>query len=626
MNQKPRKAILLAAGFGTRIQPLSYDLPKPMMPIWGKPAILRMIHLLRRFGVTEVLVNIHHNPGPIFDFFQTRTVKGMKLELSFEPEILGTGGALRKASWFFDEEPFWIANSDIVANVSPVPFLKEFDQTRPMAVLWLHPTEGPRTVEMENNKITIFRSSRPGTRGTYTFCGLQLVSPAILDFLPPAGFSSVIDAYSAAIAHGKRISGITVKGSFWRDIGSLEQYVEVHRALAARRRSGSKPRHSGTRIRGFASVGDGVLVEPGARISDSVIWDGAHIGRDADLRGAVIARDTNVNGPVNGAAIRCDKIKDAVLTAALSRFHWPADQVTAMPLAKRGSARSFTRLAMAGKTVICIHYSTEREENIHYAAIARFLRKKGLPVPHILLDMPDRHAVIVEDLGDLSLESAASFLSPQQLERVYRRILDALLELHAIPPDSAKRQHVTLQPGFARDLYRWERNLMAEHLLRKKLCLTNSKVGAIMKDLGTAANRLLEEPVVLVHRDMQSSNLLLKDGRPYFIDFQGMRTGPAAYDLASLLCDPYVMLSPELQQRLLHYYCSRSHNGRRIRKSFWYAAIERLAQALGAYGRLSALPGMGRFADYIPPAMRMMHRAITHTGDFKSLSLLVDSV
>ena len=122
---------------------------------------------------------------------------------------------------------------------------------------------------------------------------------------------------------------------------------------------------------------------------------------------------------------------------------------------------------------------------------------------------------------------------------------------------------------------------------------------------------------------MQSSNVVLRNRQLALIDFQGMRWGAAAYDLASLLCDPYVMLPERLQESLLTFYERRSPRGALVRQAFWPAAIQRLAQALGAYGRLSALPGTARFADYIPPALRMMARALNHVEGLDHLRALL---
>ncbi|MBU1910142.1 MAG: phosphotransferase, partial [Verrucomicrobia bacterium] len=136
--------------------------------------------------------------------------------------------------------------------------------------------------------------------------------------------------------------------------------------------------------------------------------------------------------------------------------------------------------------------------------------------------------------------------------------------------------------------------------------------------------RLNRAPAVLLHRDLQSSNILLRAGRPVFIDFQGMRFGPAAYDLASLLCDPYVELPPALQDELLEYYTARRPKDLSAPSLFWPAAVERLVQALGAFGRLSVQPGLGTFAEFIPPALRLLRRALERIEPLPVLMALTD--
>ena len=96
----------------------------------------------------------------------------------------------------------------------------------------------------------------------------------------------------------------------------------------------------------------------------------------------------------------------------------------------------------------------------------------------------------------------------------------------------------------------------------------------------------------------------------FFIDFQGMRLGPAAYDLASLLCDPYVEMEPNVRARLLEYYLARSRTADEVRAMFWWAAVERLAQALGAFGRLRRLTDEQRFEPYVAPALRLLRCAL----------------
>ena len=180
-----------------------------------------------------------------WDWARRRPPRGPRLTFSYEPEILGTGGALRQAAWFFDAQPFWLVNADTACDLDPEPLRETFARRRPLAAVWLHPDRGPRTVEMRRGRLTGFRSSRPGTAGTYTFCGLHLLAPRILEYLPPAGFASIIAAYERAGAAGECVAGVCLPGAYWADIGTPGAYIAAHaetavfqRRLEFRRRRG----------------------------------------------------------------------------------------------------------------------------------------------------------------------------------------------------------------------------------------------------------------------------------------------------------------------------------------------------------------------------------------------------
>jgi mannose-1-phosphate guanylyltransferase len=224
----PKKAFILAAGFGTRIRPLSRDLPKPLMPLWGHPVLEHLLRLLRDWGVRDVLLNLHHQAGELVRFATGCPVPPLRLNFSFEPEILGTGGALRRAAWFLEEQPFWLVNADIAADLDPSPLVRAFARPNTLATLWLHPTLGPRTVVVKNGRVVGFRAPHPGSAGTCTFCGLHLVSPRILDYLPREGFAGIIPAYERALTRGERIAGVCVPESFWADLGTPRHYLEAH--------------------------------------------------------------------------------------------------------------------------------------------------------------------------------------------------------------------------------------------------------------------------------------------------------------------------------------------------------------------------------------------------------------
>lgn len=643
MNDTPRKAIILAAGMATRMLPLSLDTPKPAMPLWGRPVIGHILALLARWKVREVLVNLHFNPSPICEYLRTNKFPGLRLACSFEPDILGTGGVLHRADWFRDESPFWMVNADIAADLDPAPILAAFRRPKTVAALWLEPERGPRTVEMRAGKITNFQTSRPGTTGTYTFCGLQLISPKLLPYLPPDSFCSIIRAYENAMCAGKAVRGVCVPESYWADLGTPDSYLRAHaeiRAKSARKLPGSALyippprrqwrawRRGGMKWKGFAAIDPAAHIARGATIENAVIWRGAKVGPAAIVKNAIVGSDCMITGRVPRLAVKPSffgKSADIQLNLALARLRLAPEQATIIPFEPRGSARSFTRICSRKCNYIMIRYSRERHENCLYTRHAAFLKEIGLKVPEIIADFPEHQFSIMQDLGDRSLQSAAEKLSNRSLLNLYRRVLPEVARLHTRGGAGLRRRTIETVPPFSPDLYRWEREFFARHFLAPHLKLAPPEIGRIMAELKYAGRMLDRERPVLVHRDLQSSNIILAGPDIYFIDFQGMRAGPAAYDLASLLCDPYIGLAKQDQLNLLHFYNRiTSPRGTITPSIFWLAAIQRLAQALGAYGRLSAQPETAWFRKYIPPALKMMRRALEEAQLDGCLSRIID--
>lgn len=622
---------MLAAGFGTRMRPLTHDLPKPLMPVWNVPVIEHTLAMLRRWGVRDVLVNLHHRADRLFEYLRERPADGLRIALSFEPAILGTGGALRKAEWFLRGGPCWVTNADVVCDLDPGALLRAYRPRRTMAVLWMQEERGPRTVEMARGRITDFRSRRPGTPGTYTFTGLQLLNPALLrhdrPFLPVEPvFGSSITAYERALADGWTVAGVCVPRSYWADVGTPQQYLQCHRELLEARRKGRPGTRllAGVRVgsasgRGFAAVSPRASVHPDAVLRDAVVWEGAVVEAGARLEQAVVGRDTRVRGLVRGVAMPAVTALDAAECGALSALGWKPEVCTALPLGPRGSARTFTRVRQAGRDVMLVRYDPERLENTLYAGHTRFLARVGVPVPRILFDDPRTCVTVLQDLGDASVETWVPDRPEREVRRLYERVLDGVLAFHEAGGRAARRQRLRMVPSFRPVLYRWERNYFAEHMLRQRQQRPAAEITRLKRELAGVAARLQRAPRVLVHRDLQSSNLLLQRGRPFFIDYQGMRYGPAVYDLASLLCDPYVELPEPLCRDLLDYYASRCRTPRLVRELFWYGVVQRLAQALGAYARLGSRAETRYFARYIPPALRMMARALRHVPGLPAL-------
>ncbi len=523
---RPKKALVLAAGYGERLRPLTDVTPKPLLPVWGEPMLERILKMLEDWGVEEIAVNAHHLSEQIVAYCQARKGKA-KLHVSVETEILGTGGAMVPLKEFFENEPFWRVNGDLVIEeLDPKLVLEAFARSGGFGACWL--TEaGPRTVEADNEgRICNWHSEDAGAPGTYTYTGLALLSPAIFDYLPSAGASSLIDAYEKAMmTDAKFVVGAVVNEAFWWDAGTPEAFRKVN------------------------------------------------------------------DGPQPAELFRNPRL-DALVKA----LGW--DDAGADFLGARGSDRAFWRLDRAsGASAIAIEYdSAKRPENARYAACAALLAASGVPVPQVYADLPEERMLALEELGAGDLQARAAKVKGAALVKLYTPVVKALKTMHVKATELALERDAALEPAFGPELYAWERDLFADYCVKARYQL--ELPAAVKSELEGVAAEFGRMPMVLLHRDCQSSNVLFRaDGSFGFIDFQGMRLGPAVYDLAALLYDPY---SPNLGEAeraaLLKVYGGVSA------RELALGAVERLVQTLGAFGRLASV-GKHEFGKYVPRAL-----------------------
>lgn len=637
-NFRPTKAVLLAAGFGTRLLPLTRELPKPLLPLWGRSLLDRALDTLAGFGVREVLINLHQGADAIRAQLERHPRTDLHVQLSFEPVLLGTGGALVRAAWFLPEaEPFWMLNADVAADLDPKPLLADFARHHPLATLWLVPKFGPQTVEMRKGRVVNLTSPRAGQPDLFTFAGLHLLSKRILDFLPRQEvFASMTPTYTAAMSRGAVVRGVAPAHVFWSDLGTPAQYLATHAAvrLAHRQRQrggrlfgpivARRAWRSGFQVNGFVALGDDVRIGQGARLANCVVLSGARIAPRVQLNAAVVGGATDVRRDASGLVGRADRWLDAVEQQALRRAGFAVERTMVNALGVRASQRTFARLLDGAQSAVLIRYDPAREENQLYARHARFLRRIGVPAPEVLLDWPRHRLCLTNDLGQQDLLTASHPLPRNALIALYERVLQVVLALHTRGTMAARRVGLQRMPDFDSELYHWEREYFAEHMLRRRCGLPLPAIRRITRELAQVAGHLERAPQVLVHRDLQSSNVLMHRGVPHLIDFQGMRMGAAAYDLASLLCDPYSDLPAGVQQHLVEFYACHG-GGADVTAVFWWAAVQRLAQALGAFSRLSTQPDMAYFADHIPATLRQMRRALEHLPGFPALRAWVES-
>lgn len=313
-----------------------------------------------------------------------------------------------------------------------------------------------------------------------------------------------------------------------------------------------------------------------------------------------------------------------------TRMHFPrfaVDEIKIAPIEKGGSDRRFYRIhCSADQTLILVKYSLDREENRHYVEIAQFLEGHSIRAPRIYFHDPAEGLIWIEDLGERDL---FSYRDESWLVRraFYESALDEIAKLHRLPESVCVEMHEHLPAEFNAALYLWEQNYFLENCLTRYFKIDNVKLAALatLPALREIAERLASLPRVLVHRDFQSQNILLRNSQAYLIDFQGMRPGLAEYDLASLLFDPYVDLSGEEQMELIGYYKQKqADNGRTVSPEFdqtlRLCAMQRLMQALGAYGFLGLVKGHKQFLEHIPAAMKSLSSIVSMLSGLEKLA------
>src|ERR1700726_2851032 len=317
-----------------------------------------------------------------------------------------------------------------------------------------------------------------------------------------------------------------------------------------------------------------------------------------------------------------------------TRLHFPrfnVDEIKITPIEKGGSDRKFYRVRCSSEqSLILVKYNLEREENRHYVEIAQFLETHDIHAPRIYYHDVDEGLIWLEDLGERDL---FGYRDESWLVRraFYESALDEVRKLHQLPESVCIEMHQHLPAEFNAALYLWEQNYFFENCLGRYFKTEPAKVGnlAALPALRDIAEKLAGLPRVLVHRDFQSQNILLRNAQAYLIDFQGMRPGLPQYDLASLLFDPYVDLSNAERAELIAYYRGRQiENGLTIDGDFEdtlrLCAMQRLMQALGAYSFLGLVKRHKDFLQYISPAIKSLRAIIDGMDGLQPLGATVD--
>jgi len=340
------RAVILAAGFGTRLWPLTEDRTKPAIPFLNRPLISYSVAFLANHGIRQIIINLHHHPESIREALGNGSQYGAEIEYSYEEEILGTSGALDRVKDRLTDDDFVVMNGKIVSSMDLSAAIRHHRENRALATLVLRPNparERFSIVEVDSNGwVTAFgphpapieiespgghlkdvggrqsteapqraasssvpeRDARRGDDAApLMFTGIQVLSPRIFDYIPRDSFShSTVHVYPRAIQAGEPVIGY-VGDDDWYEMSTLDRYLEASLALLRK----SEPAVS----RDLVVTGRGCVIQVGADVRESVLWDRVLVEAGARIERSVIGDGVRIPSGSNicrAAVVRRDRV------------------------------------------------------------------------------------------------------------------------------------------------------------------------------------------------------------------------------------------------------------------------------------------------------------------------------
>jgi len=295
------KGMILAAGYGERLWPLTADRTKPALPVLGKPLVGYVAEYLARFGFNDIVVNLHHYPDSVRKSLGDGSRFGVRLEYVHEPVILGTSGALDNARELLRDETFVVINGKLITDIDLTAALATHRERKALATLVLRENrklERFSTVEVQNGLVTRFGgmpSADQSAEPPLMFTGIQILDPRIFDYIPRGVFShSTVEVYPQAIAKGETVVAHVADG-MWYELSTLQRYLEISLLLLE---------NEGRDV----YAGAGTYIEETADVRESILWDAVTIEKGASVRRAILGDRVSIRSG--------ERIENAVVVRA----------------------------------------------------------------------------------------------------------------------------------------------------------------------------------------------------------------------------------------------------------------------------------------------------------------------
>ena len=285
------KAIILAAGLGTRMQGLTEKMPKALVPIANRPVIERNIDYLKSNGVDCIAVNAHHHYRQMVDYLNSGRPFGIEMDVRVEEEILGTGGAIKNFSDFFGNEPFIVINVDVLTDIDLKKAYNYHIDSGEIATMIVHDYKPFNQLIIRNSHVIDI--SRQKSAGRLAFTGIHILNSEILSHIPGSGYSDIIECYNRLIRSGVAIEAYVAENHYWRDMGNPDSYIAANREFLEFENQSFIIGPDSTiapsvRFKGWAVAGKGTVLEDGVEIERSILWDNITVKKGVRIIDSVI--------------------------------------------------------------------------------------------------------------------------------------------------------------------------------------------------------------------------------------------------------------------------------------------------------------------------------------------------
>lgn len=305
---KISQAFVLGAGLGTRLRPLTEELPKPLVPIFQKPLITFALDHLIDLGIEKIFINTHRLPETFAAAFPDDRYAGLNLTFVNEPVLLETGGGIKNIEAQLGQAPFITYSGDVLTDVPLQPLIEEHFSRGNDVTLALRQTHLGSAIAFREGRVVDI-SGRHGIPGNFDFANIAVWNSTIFDRIPSGQKISFIPILGEWISQGGKIGGVVLDKGEWFNLGSRAEYFDVHREILEgwepayiKERDWLAPVHPGAAVdptatlHGCSVVGKDCRVGPGARLEDTIIWPGSQIASNAELFGCIVRARKTVTG------------------------------------------------------------------------------------------------------------------------------------------------------------------------------------------------------------------------------------------------------------------------------------------------------------------------------------------